>query len=76
MSRNSWNSKKSMSNYKFGWTQSYPNWRPRPVMTLEKAASLLDELIRLYELDKEVDSRLTYPEADSIIKHIANNSKE
>lgn len=70
-----WRSKKNMSNYRFSWTQSYPGWQPKPVMTLAKAVSTLDELIRLYEIDKEVESRLTYPEAESIIKHIANNSK-
>jgi hypothetical protein len=29
----------------------------------------------MHELDKEIDEKLTYPEAEAIIKAIANNSR-
>ena len=64
-----WNSKKSMSNYRFTWTQTYPKLPLR----LSPAAT---EMAIIEAIDRLIDSGLTYPGLDIIIKHIANNSKE
>ena len=69
-------------NFSFRWIQPYPNWsgasmsRKRQIQTMKQMAETIEELLVLKEVDTLVDSRLTYPEAESIIKHIANKSKE
>lgn len=66
-----------MPKHNFGsmrWSQPYTAW-PRPTLTASQAAFSLATLLVMYELDKEVDKRLTYPEAEAILKNIANNSK-
>lgn len=60
-------------NYSCRWTQPYPNWRPQ--LSSRQAAETLTLLLAYHEIDCLVDSRLTYLEAESIIKHIATNSK-
>jgi hypothetical protein len=69
-----WPSKKKMSNYKFSWSQPYNGW-PRVTLTPGQAAYTLAMLLAMHELDKEIDKSLTYPEAEAIIKTIANNSR-
>ena len=64
-----WNSKKSMSNYRFKWTQSY---QIQPI----QYSSVSKEMAVIEAIDRLIDSGLTYPELGTIIKHIANNSKE
>ena len=64
-----WNSKKSMSNFKFKWTQPY---RIQPI----QYSSVSKEMAIIEAIDRLIDSGLTYPELGTIIKHIANNSKE
>lgn len=64
-----WHSKKSMNNYRFSWTQSYPKWPQR-------TGSASTEMAILEAIDRLIDSGLTHPLADSIIKHIATKSKE
>lgn len=61
-----------MQGYSFSWTQPYHGWYVAPK---DHARALLDELLRLHEIDKMVDKGLTHPDADAILKHIANNSK-
>lgn len=69
-------------NYSFRWTQPYPGWssaslnRKRQIELLMQLTTTIEELLVIKDIDDLVDSRLTYPEADSIIKHIANKSKE
>lgn len=69
-------------NFSFRWTQPYPNWqgnslnRKRQIQMMMQLAQTIEELLVIKEVDELVDSRLTYPEAHSIIKHIANKSKE
>lgn len=64
-----WHSKKSMSNLRFTWTQPY---QIQPI----KLSSVSTEMAILEAIDRLIDSGLTHPLADSIIKHIANKSKE
>ena len=64
-----WNSKKSMSNYRFSWTQPYP----MQALRLSPAAK---EMAIIEAIDRLIDSGLTHPLADSIIKHIATTSKK
>jgi hypothetical protein len=64
-----WNSKKSMSNLRFSWTQPY---RIQPI----QYSSVSTEMAIIEAIDRLIDSGLTYPGLDTIIKHIANNSKE
>ena len=64
-----WNSKKSMSNLRFSWTQPY---RIQPI----QYSSVSTEMAIIEAIDRLIDSGLTYPGLDIIIKHIANNSKE
>jgi hypothetical protein len=64
-----WNSKKSMSNLRFSWTQPY-QIRPIALSSVSTEMAILDAIDRL------IDSGLTYPGLDIIIKRIATNSKE
>jgi hypothetical protein len=63
-----WNSKKSMSNLRFSWTQPY---RIQPI----QYSSVSKEMAIIEAIDRLIDSGLTYPELGTIIKHIANNSR-
>lgn len=63
-----WHSKKSMSNLRFSWTQPY---QIQPI----RLSSVSTEMAILEAIDRLIDSGLTYPGLDSIIKHIANNSR-
>jgi hypothetical protein len=63
-----WNSKKSMSHLRFSWTQPY-QIRPIALSSVSTEMAILDAIDRL------IDSGLTYPGLDTIIKHIANNSR-
>ena len=63
-----WHSKKSMSNLRFSWTQPY---QIQPI----KLSSVSTEMAILDAIDRLIDSGLTYPGLDTIIKHIANNSR-
>jgi hypothetical protein len=63
-----WNSKKSMSNFKFKWTQPY---QIQPI----QYSSVGKEMAIIEAIDRLIDSGLTYPGLDIIIKHIANNSR-
>ena len=63
-----WHSKKAMSNLRFSWTQPYQIQHIR-------LSSVSTEMAILEAIDRLIDSGLTYPGLDSIIKHIANNSR-
>lgn len=63
-----WHSKKSMSNLRFTWTQPY-QIQPLHLSSVSKEMAIIEAIDRL------VDSGLTHPLADSIIKHIATTSK-
>lgn len=54
-------------NYSFTWTQPYHSW---PVHS-----STSTEMAVIEAIDRLVDSGLTHPVADAILKQIANNSK-
>ena len=64
-----WHSKKNMSNLRFSWTQPY---LIQPI----QYSSVSKEMAIIEAIDRLVESGLTYPELGTIIKHIANNSKE
>jgi hypothetical protein len=64
----SWHSKKNMSNFRFSWTQPY---LIQPI----QYSSVGKEMAVIEAIDRLIDSGLTYPGLDSIIKHIANNSR-
>ena len=64
-----WRSKKAMSNLRFSWTQPY-QIQPLYLSSVSKEMAIIEAIDRL------IDSGLTHPLADSIIKHIANKSKE
>jgi hypothetical protein len=63
-----WRSKKAMSNLKFTWTQPY---QIQPI----KLSSVSKEMAVIEAIDRLVESGLTHPLADAIIKNIVNNSK-
>jgi hypothetical protein len=63
-----WNSKKSMSKYRFTWTQPY---QIQPI----QYSSVSKEMAIIEAIDRLIDSGLTYPELGTIIKHIANNTR-
>lgn len=63
-----------MNGYSYSWTQPYPGW-PRQTLTKEQAAYTLATLLVMHEIDELVDKGLTHPDADAILKNIANNSK-
>jgi hypothetical protein len=60
--------------YTYSWSQPYNGW-PRATLTPSQAAYTLAMLLIMHELDKDIDEKLTYPEAEAIIKAIANNSR-
>ena len=64
-----WHSKKSMSNLRFTWTQPY---QIQPI----QLSSISTEMAVIEAIDRLVDSGLTHPKADAIIKSLINNSKE
>jgi hypothetical protein len=65
-----WNSKKSMSNLRFSWTQPYQ------IQPIKLSSVVSTEMAILDAIDRLIDSGLTYPGLDIIIKRIATNSKE
>jgi hypothetical protein len=56
-------------NYSYSWTQPYDNWPQTDI-------KLIQELAVIEAIDHLVDSGLTHPMADAIIKSLINNSKE
>ena len=74
-----WNSKKSMSNLRFSWTQPYTGMRPGELTVWATGSTgkskLGTEMAIIEAIDRLIDSGLTYPELGTIIKHIANNSR-
>ncbi len=60
-----WRSKKAMSNYRFSWTQPY---QIQPL----RFGSAHKEMIIIETIDRLVESGLTHPHADAIIKSIVN----
>lgn len=54
-------------NYSFTWTQPYHGW---PAKTISPEMAVIEAI------DHLVDSGLTHPVADAILKNIVNNSKE
>ena len=62
-----WHSKKAMSNLRFSWTQPY---LIQPI----QYSPVSKEMAVIEAIDCLVESGLTHPLADSIIKRITNNS--
>jgi hypothetical protein len=56
--------------YSFNWTQSYP------ALNLNFATSVSNEMAVIEAIDRLVESGLTHPVADSILKALVNNFKE
>lgn len=63
-----WRSKKAMSNIRFAWTQPY---QIQPI----RLSSVSTEMAVIDAIDRLVESGLTHPIADSIIKNIVTNPK-
>lgn len=63
-----WRSKKNMSNYRFSWTQPY-QIQPIQISSVGKDMAIIEAVDRL------VESGLTHPVADSILKTIATAHK-
>lgn len=53
-----------MNGYSFTWTQSYPGW---PTQSNNAEMAIIEAIDRL------VDSGLTHPVADAILKSLINN---
>lgn len=72
---------KKFSGYSASWTQPYTDWQPykfqdfgqqqptKPTLTVDQMLEQLDFI------DQIVDSMLTYPHADAIIKNIQLRGK-
>lgn len=63
-----WRSKKAMSSYRFSFTQPY-QIQPIQFSSVGKDMAIIEAIDRL------VESGLTHPVADAIIKSLFNNSK-
>lgn len=63
-----WRSKKALIDHKFSWTQPYQMFSKSP-------QSLRADMAVIEAVDRLVESGLTSPEIESIIKNIVNNSK-
>lgn len=64
-----WQSKKAMSGYRFSFTQPY-QIQPIALSSVSKEMAVIEAVDRL------IDSGLTHPAADAILRSLTNNSKE
>lgn len=60
--------------YSHSWTQPYTLWAPQP--QYPQAAEILDQLLLYRAIDQSTQNQLTFPQAASIIAHIANKHKD
>ena len=62
------------NSYNISWSQSYPaaNFNYGPATS----PSTSNEMAVIEAIDRLVESRLTHPVADAILKALVNNSKE
>lgn len=59
--------------YSFSWTQPYPGFTwPDPI----KQVNVMNEIARMDFLEEEIQSMLTYPDAEAILNKIKENSDD